>query len=134
MKKSHLQARFSCRLDSEVVIEHNKNKINEANRCLAEKWDHIMPLLVYLHCLIPVGRLEAEEFFLSWPSPLAVPPIKEVLPDYCSPLHINISPGLMNLQCNKTMELWNFFYLSTKTKISQRSCFENIIRCRKLFA
>ena len=40
-KRSHHER---CRLDPEVIIEHDENKTNEPNQCPAEKWDHVMLL------------------------------------------------------------------------------------------
>lgn len=50
------------------------------------------------------------------------------------PIIWNPSPVLLNLRCKKSLKLWKFFYPFNKTKLSQRTCFENIIRSGKLFA
>ena len=45
-RKSHYGR---CRFDPEFAIEHDENKTNKADQCLAEKWDHVMLLPAYNH-------------------------------------------------------------------------------------
>ena len=37
-----------CRFDPEFATEYDENKKNNANQCLAKKWDHVMLLPAYI--------------------------------------------------------------------------------------